>query len=713
MRAPFLFLLLLASLWVWSTDLIDILFYFLNITHTETLQNIVALLPFLLICFLFYLLLKKYYRDVDFITLSSSSGKELIQLVLFFTPILFLNYERIMFPDVDYDTGAYHLFLHNLDRIENKNNFNLIGSSGGGTYFFTLSYKIFGLVKSLVGFRIATLLNTFILFLIYLSVYDFIKKGIREFQKWENPPTLSLALSSLFVIFSFNALFNLNSYKVDAIGVPLLLEMLHIAFFYRLTVTNKKYIVPLFFLFASIAIAYKLIFLPYTLLLTGIFLYKNWELFKKNFYLIAWGFAAVVFSLPYMLYNYAETQNPIFPFYNKIFQSSLYSLKNFKDERWGPRSLIEFFGYAIVCFKDKIRNNEWHIFSYRLLAEYFIIAGLLFAVVFKKIRTKIGVPSSLISLSLLAIICNYFLIATTGYYRYGVFIEVLFGLILIFCLFFFYHKKHTLAFALLFCFCVKQVSTVLTDIYINKNNISWYYYDQMKENKDSYKRETGLLFKDFAKNEIKLDSSLQIQAFLSSELNGYAKVLAPEIPIYNLYTMPTRKTEVEAFANRVVYPLSRQKGLYTIATKESIMDKIQQLNENRFIVDSIVDIYPNFRPYNDPVFLLRAVFVNDSATINNSLNMLRNDSSGISDNFKYVAHNSFVAFIIQDPYTYTWQSSVDSFSYYVNDMHISGKKSKKINRFLIDNELHFKNEKELHYYIIIQNIHLPMRKESE
>ena len=41
--------------------------------------------------------------------------------------------------------------------------------------------------------------------------------------------------------------------------------------------------------------------------------------------------------IPYLVYNFTQTNNPIFPYFNNFFNSPFFLLGYWKDERWGPK----------------------------------------------------------------------------------------------------------------------------------------------------------------------------------------------------------------------------------------------------------------------------------------------------------------------------------------------------------------------------------------
>jgi hypothetical protein len=55
---------------------------------------------------------------------------------------------------------------------------------------------------------------------------------------------------------------------------------------------------------------------------------------KKNLYFFSGLFVGVIPIIPWWVFTYFSTGNPVFPFYNNIFRSTYYPLENFKDARW-------------------------------------------------------------------------------------------------------------------------------------------------------------------------------------------------------------------------------------------------------------------------------------------------------------------------------------------------------------------------------------------
>ncbi len=64
---------------------------------------------------------------------------------------------------------------------------------------------------------------------------------------------------------------------------------------------------------------------------------------KHFLYFISGIFVGIIPIIPWWMFTYFSTGNPVFPFYNNIFKSQYYSLENFKDSRWEwsvPNSIL-------------------------------------------------------------------------------------------------------------------------------------------------------------------------------------------------------------------------------------------------------------------------------------------------------------------------------------------------------------------------------------
>jgi hypothetical protein len=582
------------------------LFYYLKRSYSTVSLFTVSLLPFSILSFYFIRLFRKYFTEEKQVIGISHKKTDYLFVLAFLTPVIYLNVARIYFPDVSYDIGSYHLYLQELNRFDNLKNFNMVGSGAGGTYFFTLSYKFFGIFRHLLGFRMGAILNTLLFFVCFTSLFDLIKMIVKESNGINRLPVFFIGLICLFAIWADNTLIIINSYVVDFLGIPILIELLIIVLFRKLHAANGKNILLLYFLLASLLIAYKLTFIPYALVLSIALIIRNGEYFLKKKQMLFTGLITLLFPLLYMIYNYTETQNPIFPLYNAVFKSPLFEIRNFKDERWGPRSIAEVFYYNIVCALDKSRTNEWRFFSVRLLGEYFIIISGMLYLAINKFRIKDRFMQLLLLISAIAISFNYLLLITTGYYRYGIIVEILFGLCLaLWLMYFLQFKKYILFFALLVLCSVQSINT-FNRIFKRGTNYSWYDYPSIKKDRPEFvKQQKHLLLHDRQSGIEKEIASLQIDGFLSSDCDGYIRILSPQSPIFNITAYGNRKKLITDFEEKVIDSFSQKHHLYFLARKENVFQKLQELAEKNYETEKVLCIYPSFTYIETPLYLFR------------------------------------------------------------------------------------------------------------
>jgi hypothetical protein len=134
--------------------------------------------------------------------------------------------------------------------------------------------------------------------------------------------------------------------------------------------------------------------------------------------LMAAGFLAPV--LPFTLYIFRLTGNPIFPIANVFFKSAYWPTHGGWDDRWGPHSFWETIAWPILIWFKPERHSELAVYSGRLSFGFIVaIAGLL--LVWSNERARM-LCIILISTSLL------WSATAMGYARYGLYEDVLAGI---------------------------------------------------------------------------------------------------------------------------------------------------------------------------------------------------------------------------------------------------------------------------------------------
>ena len=678
MRLPFLLFIVLISIYCWLTDVINIIFYLFHVNspHKNSYSAVTGSLLFL-IGLVTWVAVNYKRSGNQFLKniFQPHRKKEWLLLLLVSMPVIGLGLFRSVFPDSNFDTFHFELYLQEFDFTETKTNF---GAAAIRTYYFPLPERVFGLFRHILGYRLGTILNTFLLVTIIASVYDFLKKVLTFYSTGRNIHWIIPALLSLFIIFADNTFFTIGSYKPDLIGIPFLLEMIHFIFFKK-QYDRKTTDHFIFFLIASLTLTYKLTYLPYVGILCLIYFIQNFKV-HKPLQTFAVPLTILAFPAIYLLYNEIETGNPIFPFFNKLFHSTLFPAENWKDSRWGYQKTYELFIYPVVTLINKNRCNEWALYSYRLLFGYFISIG---SIVYYLIQVRKQNTNEFIRIifftSLLAIALDYSCCITTGYYRYGVIVEVLYGIIISLWLLYLQNK---IALALILAIALFQVYDTTNNIYIKNVNLSWHNYNLLLHDKKIRKTNMSRMLSDYNTIIDKSNILPKIDAFVSMEpfaWDGLSKLLNNKVPIYDLTSYGRTPDSIKQFEKNIIRPQSQTKNIFVVANNESIDGgMIEALNKKGYLVANMYEVYPEFVQPNEPVYLFKIVYY-DSAkfTIKTGKYYLKDENTpDLRNDFKYKSANKVKAFIREAPFVYNWSSLPDKY-----DLVINGARYKTNNRF--------------------------------
>jgi hypothetical protein len=706
MRKPFLLFFLLISIICWFSDLINFLFYVVGSSSTST-RLYCWIISFILTGALFFIY-KKFSKKYSLPTVRSIfAGNERSEwgiLLLVSSPVILLGLFRALYPDTNYDQFHYELYLQEYDLSDNVKNF---AAGSLRSYFFPLTERISVLFRYAMWYRMGTIVNTFILVTIILSVYDFVKKIYVNYLPEKVFPRVAVALFSLFAVFADNTLFTSGSYKTDLFGVPIVLELIHL-YFFPLKNASNTFRHRLFFFLGSISLAYKLTFLPYTAIITIFYIIRNRKDFKGKDYLVN-GLILISFPLIYVLYSLIETGNPIFPFYNDIFRSKYFELKRFRDERYGIYKLHELFTFHFVTLKDKERISEWHIYSWRLLIGYLSCIVVIISYLIKG-RAKGTTPFfRLISqIALLAILFDYGCVITSGYFRYGAIVEILYGVVL--AMLFFYLFNRAIA-VILFLAMTFQAFTTFRNIYIVNFNLSWHDYNALLSDWKGIKKNSKKLFHDYGKITDSRGALKKAQAFVNIPFypqDGLAKYLNGDIPIYDLQPR-ARREELTAKKTEELRNLSGKQTLLSVCSMEPFnIDKFKAFNQLGFMVTNLYEVYPDFLKEGEPVFLME-VKAFDTATysINAIEQYLRDENAPeLRNGFEYNTGNNLKVFVREAPFAYFWDFLPAEYDITINGVKHSTKDRFGTDRIMTidDNKLKIEKPNGVPYLVIIQEL---------
>lgn len=343
--------------------------------------------------------------------------------------ILFISVIGILkgvFPDTSYDTGNYHLiaqhpgFQDYFTQHFGKGSFQVWG--------FRLGDRIFSAFRSLLGYRMGTLPNLLVMLIAYLQIYGIlemqaVKKAGRVSRSFCNP-----AVWSLVIILSYHNIFQLGTYYVDLLAFPIGLEVLR-----KLLETFEKDQMSgdiLYFAFLNgIWFAFKMTNVVFVIPCVIMYIIRVRRRMSAKVF-CASGVLAALPCVPYIIYSFLCTENPIFPYYNAFFQSEYFGNINFKDTRWGGTSFFERICWLFyMVFKPDYRQGE----DYDRVNFIFIlgIVGLLFFIadILVKVIKKHYVFDKITTILLLILASSALWGITTGYARYFLWGMLLLGVL--------------------------------------------------------------------------------------------------------------------------------------------------------------------------------------------------------------------------------------------------------------------------------------------
>ncbi|MFS8085746.1 MAG: hypothetical protein ACMG6H_08965, partial [Acidobacteriota bacterium] len=333
-------------------------------------------------------------------------------------PVLALYSMRVAFPDGSFDQLNYHLL--NSERA-------LRGLPFSSRDFFPAPFQlnpapdmITGITRYVLGYRLGTVINCLAIFWAGTVIYKLLGRYIGN--------SLLRCAGVLLIALNEQVLFVINTYMVDLLALPLLLEATYLIIRNEREeanseeAKNKRRLIRIA-VFLGAATALKLTNLAFVIPLIGVYAYKSrtaGTIKPANAGLFI--LALVAPLVPFSVFMYWQTDSPIFPFYNKTLQSPYWPLMNWVDIRWGPKTLWETLFWPVVLLFRPQRSTELALHSGRLCVAF--IAAIL-GLAFRRAEKSTRILS-------LIVLCGIALwTVTSGYVRYAMYVELLGGVVLL------------------------------------------------------------------------------------------------------------------------------------------------------------------------------------------------------------------------------------------------------------------------------------------
>jgi hypothetical protein len=136
--------------------------------------------------------------------------------------------------------------------------------------------------------------------------------------------------------------------------------------------------------------------------------------------------ALVVFAAPlapFTVWVYKLTGSPIFPIYNGYFHSPFYPPSNGWDGRWGGFGAREILPWPVLILFEPGRSSELGVYSGRLSVAF--LGALACLILARRAEARVRV------LAFVLVVGSLLWSLTMGYIRYGLYLEVLSGVLLL------------------------------------------------------------------------------------------------------------------------------------------------------------------------------------------------------------------------------------------------------------------------------------------
>ena len=335
-------------------------------------------------------------------------------------PVLILWALRAPLADVGFDTLNYHV-MHGERGLWGP----LFAPGDFYPYFFPFLNPAADLVtamfRAVLGYRGGTVGSALALVWSGQVLWRLLTPSIKD-ERFR-------AVGVLLAVSAEGMLWEVSGYMVDLLSLPVLLEAT------RLAIADVRPQRPLhrrtvvLGLLLGTAVALKLTNLVFVLPI-GLVALVRWlgprtQRPRAAAVLGAAAAGAVAIALPvapHALLLLAKTGSPVFPYFNKLFESPFYPPFDIKDGRWGPSSITEALGWPLLSALRPERLSEFGVTTGRLALGW--LAALASLVAFRK-------DAHLRAISAIVLIGGLLWSLGSGYHRYGLFVELLGGLLIV------------------------------------------------------------------------------------------------------------------------------------------------------------------------------------------------------------------------------------------------------------------------------------------
>ena len=576
---PF-FIYFIYIIWHLLISVVNLMLYMDNFSQSAILLPVTTAV----LCGIFAWKCRKY---IDFDRVSLNKPMIVCMVAIFAYGVV-----KSLVPDTSYDTCNYHILAQSPifeDHFDNQ------CAPGYFQFFaFALPDRLFYEFRMLLGYRLGTILNTLLILLTYLQVVFLIKDiygdrlgAIKKQHSGFFYNTLvsvcaNEAVLGFIIVMSHQVFMQMGTYLVDLFAIPIALEMVRILIQYNHRTQNTVYIYY-YAVLCGIMFCMKLTNILYILPLLGLFLIKNKKCISIKLFFVC-SILAVLPSLIYMTYNIYETGNPVFPYFNRIFQSEYYPTDNFQLERWGPTNIWETIFWPVYQvtrpdYRQGPIPNPW---------PYYVVIIFVSLVVCVVRQCNKQLRNQKESTLCILFVVSYYLFAINSWLpRYFILGDMIGGIIAVSLLVILWERKNIIINKIPYILLLTLVTG--TGIYattvLNGTEWSWRSYKQIYDQANLQEVLRDHEFVDHQQSE-KIDAF----AMTYSGYDSVASLVNDSAPIFNVqYIYEIIPEQQDSYNKKLSRLFSEGKNVYDLLSFEEhpFDEYVELLNARGFTIKSI------------------------------------------------------------------------------------------------------------------------------
>ena len=496
-------------------------------------------------------------------------------------------------PDMSYDTQNYHL-LSQIPGFADNLNFHVIPGRFQ-MYGFRLGDRMFYPFRAVLGLRMGTLLNAAAMIVIYRQLtvlLDWFKETLPDSgMKPGNPVVRGIwklltcpSILAFFIAGRFELLQESGSYMVELLALPFFLEMVFLLIRDTEEVLVKREAVA-FCLMGGIFFCMKMTNIVYLAPLVLFYIVKIRKYITVPLFIgcLAAGAAPAVV---YLVYNGICMGNPVYPYYNTIFQSPYFGNENFKDRRWGPAGVSEIFlwPWYMIRYPDYRLSELPCMFTLDLAAGYLAMAGLLAAGAAVWFRKKSTAYKKELVLTAVYLISLLAWTVTTGHIRYFMAGLILNGVLLAFA---YLRLLHSRSAVLGLAGLVLAAPFLVRAPYGFSSVWKGHEWALRDANPDTYKKNAKWVFRDRQLFPQEVRDKVDVLFLTWSDCGSYARLIGEDVPVWNRYSVVGELSAYrDVYMERIEDYMRRGMGVYDMFPQggQTLEEYLEWMNEARYYV---------------------------------------------------------------------------------------------------------------------------------